>query len=97
MKGKKLKTWEMAEALCWTSPLANFVHSPQFVVAGVREWECLHCSAEVTDIKVGLELVLTSQSRTLQVHMKVHSTEKKWKCEECGTFFRHKNSLVRHR
>ena len=43
------------------------------------------------------ELVLVSQSRTLQVHMKVHSTDKKWKCEECGTFFRHKNSLVRHR
>ena len=33
----------------------------------------------------------------LQVHMKVHSSEKKWKCTECGNMFRHKNSLVRHR
>jgi len=49
---------------------------------GVREWECTKCRAEVTDIKV---------------HMKVHSTEKAFSCPECGTGFRHKNSLVRHR
>ena len=29
--------------------------------------------------------------------MKVHSTEKAFSCPECGTGFRHKNSLVRHR
>ena len=28
--------------------------------------------------------------------MKVHSTEKAFSCPECGTGFRHKNSLVRH-
>ena len=37
------------------------------------------------------------QTRLHQVHMKVHSTEKAFSCPECGTGFRHKNSLVRHR
>ena len=37
------------------------------------------------------------QTLPLQVHMKVHSTEKAFSCPECGTGFRHKNSLVRHR
>ena len=28
--------------------------------------------------------------------MKIHSSEKKFKCEKCEMRFRHKNSLVRH-
>ena len=55
-----------------------------------------HCPQE-NDRKSRFSIYSLLQTLPLQVHMKVHSTEKAFSCPECGTGFRHKNSLVRHR
>ena len=52
---------------------------------------CMH-----TKICVYKDCILVTRF-VFKVHMKVHSSEKKFKCGKCEMKFRHKNSLVRHR